>query len=36
VFRENYGAFFYSVALKNELLVAFSDPHMAKDSVYDL
>jgi hypothetical protein len=30
--KSNYGAFFYSVALKSELLVMFSDPDMAKDS----
>ncbi|PNF14161.1 hypothetical protein B7P43_G13483, partial [Cryptotermes secundus] len=34
--KENYGAFFDFVALKSELLVMFSDPDMAKDSVYDL
>jgi hypothetical protein len=34
--KENNGAFFYSVALKSELLVMFCDPDMAKDSVYDL
>jgi hypothetical protein len=34
--KENYDAFFDSVALKSELLVMFSDPDMAKDSVYDL
>jgi hypothetical protein len=34
VFKKNYGAFFfYSVALKSELLVMFSDPDMATDSV---
>jgi hypothetical protein len=34
--KENYGAYFDSVALNSELLVMFSDPDMAKDSVYDL
>jgi hypothetical protein len=34
--KENYGVFSDYVALKNELLVMFSDPDIAKDSVYDL
>jgi hypothetical protein len=34
--KENYYAFFDTVALKSELLVMFSDPGMAKDNVYDL
>jgi hypothetical protein len=34
--KENYGAFFDCVALKSEILVPFSDPDIAKNSVYDL
>jgi hypothetical protein len=36
VFKKNYGAFFDFDVLKSELLVMFSDPDIAKDSVYDL
>jgi hypothetical protein len=32
--KGNYGALFDSVALKSELLVIFSDPDKAKDSLY--
>jgi hypothetical protein len=36
LFKRKLLYIFYSVALKSELLVMFSDPDMAKDSVYDL
>jgi hypothetical protein len=34
--RKLWCIFFYSAALKSELLVMFSNPDVAKDSAYDL